>query len=142
MEDGRGSSLSVDLEQADDKEPLEALHGEETFWVSDVFPLRRNVHKASTLSTRGANNALRNECPSTLCSLSYITAHRFHCKTPAAAHAHADIRHRRNARETRRRVGHLMKVYGNDQGTWKKKKAFPNPFQYLLDIIAKIPFMR
>lgn len=51
MEGGRGSSFNVELEQADDKESLEALHeGREEHQkrkieVSEVSPSQRNVHR-------------------------------------------------------------------------------------------------
>ena len=38
-------------------------------------------------------------------------------------------------------VGHLMKVWKRSRNI-KEKKACTNPFQYLLEIIAKIPLMR
>ena len=42
MEGGRVSSLNVELEQADDKESFEALHGDGIFEVSVVFLSQRN----------------------------------------------------------------------------------------------------
>lgn len=61
MEGGRWSSFRVELEQADDKESLEALHegaGQKVFQVSEVSPSQRDVHKRTpTLSTRGTNGA-------------------------------------------------------------------------------------
>lgn len=45
--------FNVDLEQADDKESLEALCKDETVQVSKVFPSLRNAHKvANVVHTR------------------------------------------------------------------------------------------
>ena len=53
MEGECRSLFNVDLEQADDKESLEALCKDETVQVSQVFPSLRNAHKvANVVHTR------------------------------------------------------------------------------------------
>lgn len=53
MEGGRRSLFSVNLEQVDDKESLEALWKGKTVQVSEVFVLLHNAHKvANVVHTR------------------------------------------------------------------------------------------
>ena len=86
MEGECGSSSRVELEQADDRESLEALHEGETSHVSEMFPSQRNVHKAVNVAHTRHKQRVERRRQGTLCGEvptlglfhSSITAHGIH----------------------------------------------------------------